>query len=223
MSLRGHSLRAFKTAVTCAWDDPGLGTQANTTVALDRKIHVRKSGRFKYQSSHLTIKGRAGAKRITGSLSFVESPPEGETSSCRVSGVRFTARYKKSPLYRTGKWRGTARCGAGFANCPEQTQVLTMRVKRGRIVNMSAELECERDTGGTKTVLFHLDRVPIDWYGHFSGHAEFHGSTSSFSYDAAGRARGTHLTGGINYFEGTNDNAHTCEAFPRVVASRIGP
>jgi hypothetical protein len=220
MSRLGHSLRAFKTKVTCTF---GGETQPNTLVALNNSIHVRKSGRFKYKSSDLTIKGRASAKRITGSLSFVQPPDEGDTNSCRVSGVRFTAKYKKHPLYRTGKWKGTASCEAGFSGCPEQTQVLTMRVKKGRIVNMSAELQCDQGSGGSKTVLFHIDRVPIDWYGHFQVHTDYQGSTSSFSYQALGRARGAHLSGGLEYFEGTNDNMYTCEAFPTIAASRIGP
>jgi hypothetical protein len=88
---------------------------------------------------------------------------------------------------------------------------------------MSAELQCDQDSGGSKTVLFHLDRVPLDWYGHFSSHTDYQGSTSSFSYGAVGLARGTHLSGQLSYFEGTNDGMYTCEASPTIAASRIGP
>jgi hypothetical protein len=225
MSRVGSSLRAFSTQVTCVWDDASAGTQPNTSLVLDKKIHVRRSGRFTYKRTNLTIKGRIHGKRITGSVAvnFLPNEDEEGMGDCRVKGLHFSAVYKKKPMYALGKWKGTAHCGPGFSNCPEQSQRLTMRLKKGRIVNMTAELKCAVDSGAsTKTILFHLDHVAIDWYGHFRGESDYTGSDSTFSLGTGGLARGRHLSGGINYFESTDGNVHTCEASPTIAAARVG-
>ena len=224
MSVRGHFVRAFKTTITCVYTD-GSGPSAGNTLALPTKVRVRKSGRFSYSNGGDVVKGRVKGGRITGKIDFTAPnfDETGETPPCKASGVRFKARFRKHPLYRNGRYKGTSSCAAGFSNCPEQSSVLTMRVRTNGIVNLSTEVICDEDSGsGTHSVLFHLDRLKLDWYGHFAAHSAFTGSTTDFSLRAVGLVRGTHLTGQLEYVAGSNDHVHTCEAFPDIQASRVG-
>jgi hypothetical protein len=223
-SLRGHYLRDIYAPSSCEYVD-GSGTDS-TAVGPPSRIRVHRSGRFHSRGSHFSISGRVAAGRVTGRIDATtpaSNPPY--ALACKTKGLRFRAHYVKRRLYHTGTYRGAASCPRHEIECPAQVRRITLRVRSGRAVSLSAHLACETDTHATKQVTFRIPRLRLDWYGRFD-RATDHFGTTEIAQQATGAVRGNRVIGKLDYYEQgaiPGDEDYFCHTRPEFKASRRPP